>query len=342
MTRPLLFCPVLLLAALGPATGDALTVSVDEFSITRDGLAFFDDPFGDGTPPPAAPDFASRGAASYGVTGTIPSDAESGGELHLDSTDGALIDNADGAPRDAIVITLLTSTTGGDTQIGSGDTFDEKGDFSLTTPPGPLYSVYGVRLTDSAGSGAAHQVLQLGVEFDPMTGRNDVAYLLQDFDAHSVPVLASADFDPPAEANEIRLELARPDATDDQVLASVSYLSGGVAVPGSFSFIMPGWRSSRKTSCADRSSSARPYRSPPARRRSRFWRSRASPVADARRRLATRGRERPRAPVRAASPARRSPSRSAPGAGCAPQSSRSRDRGAPARSRADAALPTAR
>ena len=240
MTRPLLFCPVLLLAALGSATGDALTVSVDEFSITRDGLAFFDDPFGDGTPPPAAPDFASGGAASYGVTGTIPSDAESGGELHLDSTDGALIDNADGAPRDAIVITLLTSTTGGDTQIGSGDTFDEKGDFSLTTPPGPLYSVYGVRLTDSAGSGAAHQVLQLGVEFDPMTGRNDVAYLLQDFDAHSVTVLASADFDPPAEANELRLELARPDATNDQVLASVSYLSGGVAVPGSFSFIMPG------------------------------------------------------------------------------------------------------
>ena len=342
MTRPLLFCPVLLLAALGPATGDALTVSVDEFSITRDGLAFFDDPFGDGTPPPAAPDFASGGATSYGVTGTIPSDAESGGELHLDSADGALIDNADGAPRDAIVITLLTSTTGGDTQIGSGDTFDEKGDFSLTTPPGPLYSVYGVRLTDSAGSGAAHQVLQLGVEFDPMTGRNDVAYLLQDFDAHSVTVLASADFDPPAEANEIASSSPvrmRPTTRSSRASPTSRAVS---RFPARSPSSCPGWRSSRKTSCADRSSSARPYRSPPARRRSRFWRSRASPVADARRRLATRGRERPRAPVRAASPARRSPSRSAPGAGCAPRSSRSRDRGAPARSRADAALPTAR
>ena len=70
---------VALLSSSAPS--HAIVVGLDQFSITRSGAAFFTDNFSDGIPPPSAPSFASGAAASYGVQGTIPSNAESGGLL---------------------------------------------------------------------------------------------------------------------------------------------------------------------------------------------------------------------------------------------------------------------
>jgi hypothetical protein len=136
--RILFFCPIALIATLSSAPAHGIIVVCDELSITRDGAAFFDDSFNDGMPPPSAPNFASGAGASYNVTGTIPSDAESGGSLLLDTVNGALTTNADGTQRQSLILTLLTSTTGGATQIGAENTFVEMGVFNLTAPPGPL------------------------------------------------------------------------------------------------------------------------------------------------------------------------------------------------------------
>src|ERR1700733_6365091 len=81
------------------APSHAIVIGLDQFSITRNGAAFFTDNFGDGIPPPSAPNFASGAAASYGIQGTIPSGAESGGLLQLDSANGRLGTNIDEASR---------------------------------------------------------------------------------------------------------------------------------------------------------------------------------------------------------------------------------------------------
>jgi len=237
--RSLFLCPIVLIATLSSATAHAIIVVCDELSITRDGTAFFNDPFNDGMPPPSAPNFASGTSTSYSVTGTIPSDAESGGSLLLDTANGAITTNADGTQRQSLILTLLTSATGGATQIGTGNTFAETGVFNLTTPPGPQYSTYGIRLSDSL-AGVTHQVLQLGVEFDPTTGKDNISYLFQNFDAHTITLLGSTAFAPPAGANGIRMNLARSDTTNDDVVASFSFLSGGSVVGNPFTFSTPG------------------------------------------------------------------------------------------------------
>jgi hypothetical protein len=66
--RVLFFCPIALIATLSSAPAHGIIVVCDGPSITRDGAAFFDDPFNDGMPPPSAPNFASGASASYNVT----------------------------------------------------------------------------------------------------------------------------------------------------------------------------------------------------------------------------------------------------------------------------------
>ena len=89
---PFLFIAVI--AACWSIASHAFVVSIDDFSITRNGVGFFTDSFSDGVPPPSAPNFASGTPATYNVLGTIPSTAESGGKLLLNTATGAVSANA--------------------------------------------------------------------------------------------------------------------------------------------------------------------------------------------------------------------------------------------------------
>jgi hypothetical protein len=220
------------------APSHAIVIGLDQFSITRNGAAFFTDNFGDGLAPPSAPNFASGAAASYGVQGTIANNAESGGLLHLDSANGRPGVNIDEASRLSLIVTLLSSTTGGATQIGVGNTFVETGLFNLLVPQGPLFSGYGIRLTDNAGAGP-HQIVHILVEFNETDGIPEILYTFGDFDANTTTILGVTPFAPPVGADQIRLSLARPSTLNDDIFASFSYLSGG-SVVGSGSFATPG------------------------------------------------------------------------------------------------------
>lgn len=234
---------IALIAAGWSITSHALVVSIDEFTITRNGAMFFTDSFTDGNEPPSAPNFAGGGAASYAVFGTIPSTAEAGGRLLLDTASGALTFNALGQARLNVIATLLTNTSNAPADLGLGlksdDTLSVTGIFSLTTPPGPLFSGYGLFLTDSVGPGTTHQLLQIIVDFNVATGQPLILYLLQDFDAHTIAVLGAALLAPPAGADEILLNLSRPDTANDNFFGSFAYLTGGVAGP-STQFLLPG------------------------------------------------------------------------------------------------------
>jgi hypothetical protein len=220
------------------APSQAIVIGLDQFSITRNNTAFFTDNFSDGIPPPSAPNFASGAAASYGIQGTIPGNAESGGLLHLDSANGRPGTNIDEASRLSLIVTLLSSTTGGATQIGAGNTFVETGLFNLLVPTGPLFSGYGIRLTDNAGAGP-HQIVHILVEFNEADGLPEIVYTFGDFDANTTTILGVSPFAPPIGADQIRLSLSRATTANDDIFASFSYLSGGSVVGGG-SFATPG------------------------------------------------------------------------------------------------------
>ena len=68
---------------------------------------------------------------------------------------------------------------------------------------------------------------ELDVRFNPVTGKVEVRYIQQDFDANKIIERGLADFAPPNGADQILLQLARPDTTNTNFFASYSYLQGG-------------------------------------------------------------------------------------------------------------------
>jgi hypothetical protein len=222
-----------LIASFWSAASYALTVTINEFSVDRNGSGFFIDSFTDGVEPPSGPANPNLlPGNAYAVSGTIPDGAESGGVLLLDSANGILTFNAVGNSRRS-VSTFLRTDTSADNSVGlkSDDTLSLTGIFSLTTPPGPLFSAYGIRFTDAFG-GVVHQFAQLFVEFNETTNQARIHYVLQDFDPDIITQLGSILFNPPAGADEIRLHIENTDANKDNFFGSFSYLQGGSVVGG--------------------------------------------------------------------------------------------------------------
>ncbi|HEY0431863.1 MAG TPA: PEP-CTERM sorting domain-containing protein, partial [Pyrinomonadaceae bacterium] len=169
---------------------------------------------------------------TYNVQGTIPNTAEAGGLLQLDSANGDLAANADGAPRLSVRVRLLSDISP-NLALGlkNDDTLVLSSLFTLATP-GPDFSQYSVRFND-ASAGNAHQVLQLQVRFDASAGAPAIQYQLQDFDAGTITTLGTVPFAPPPGADRIRLTLSRPSIANNDFFASFSYLSSGLVIGGS-------------------------------------------------------------------------------------------------------------
>jgi hypothetical protein len=225
------------------ATSHALVVSIDQFSVTRNGAAFFIDGFTDGVPPPSG-----VGDLSYFVRGAIPAGAESGGRLLLDTANGVPSPNAAGAPRVEVDATLLTNTDSTNLDLGlkSNDTLRVTGIFDLVTPTGPLFSAYGVRFHDNSGApgDTVDQLLQLFVRYNDVAGQAEIAYILQDFEAPGTGItlfgaVPLSDF-VPAGADQIVLYIERPSTDSNDFLGHFEFLDGGVQVGGHSTFNTPG------------------------------------------------------------------------------------------------------
>jgi hypothetical protein len=212
---------------------NAAVVYLDQFEIKRNGGTFFTDGFGDGNPPPSAPNFPNGQPASYGVFGTFVVGSEADGLLRLNSADGGLTQNANGQDRLNLRAALNTNTDSSD--LGTGlkidDTLGLTGLFDLSSLTGPLINGYGIRFTDRNADGVK-QAAELDVRFNPVTGKIEVRYLLQDFDTNEIFERGLADFAPPNGADQILLQLTRPDTTNTNFFASYSYLQGGNVLGG--------------------------------------------------------------------------------------------------------------
>jgi hypothetical protein len=229
-----------LTAAAFAVPSHSFIVSIDEFSVLRNGTQFFFDTFNDGVPPPSAPNFTAGGAATYNVSGTFPSGSESGGRLQLNTANGAISANALEQPRIEVRARLQTDIDPANLSAGlkSDDTLVLRGIFSLTTPSGIFNPQYSIRFNDNAGAGA-HQILQLQVRRDTTNNLTEIRYILQDFDLNTITVLGSAPFAPPVSADEILLEISRPSTANNNFFASYSYLASGSNL-GTFGFLAPG------------------------------------------------------------------------------------------------------
>lgn len=222
-----------LAACCWSVSANAAIVFLDQFEVKKNGVTFFTDGFGDGNAPPSAPNFSGGQSASYAVFGTFVAGSEAGGLLRLNSADGGLTQNANGQDRRNLRAALITNTDSSD--LGTGlkidDTLGLTGLFNLSSLTGPLINGYGIRFSDRTANGV-NQLAELDVRFNPVTGKVEVRYILQDFDANLVSELGLADIAPPNGADQILLQLTRPDTTNTNFFASYSYLQGGSVVGG--------------------------------------------------------------------------------------------------------------
>lgn len=224
---------VALAACFWSVGANAAVVYLDQFEVRRNGGTFFTDGFGDGNPPPSAPNFPNGQPAGYGVFGTFVAGSEAGGLLRLNSADGGLTQNAIEQARLTLRAALNTNTVSSDLASGLkiDDTLGLTGLFNLSSLTGPLINGYGIRFTDRDADGVK-QAAELDVRFNPVTGKVEVRYLLQDFVTDQIAERGIADFAPPNGADQILLQLARPDTTNTNFFASYSYLQGGNVVGG--------------------------------------------------------------------------------------------------------------
>lgn len=228
---------VALLAGVGSSTGNAFVISIDEFSVVRNGTGFFTDTFGDGVAPPSGP----NGAATYTITaGTVPGNAESAGLLQLDSANGSLTQNAAEQARRTVNLRLISNIDPANLAAGlkRDDTLALTGTFNLGPLPGVLNPQYSIRFTD-AGPTGVHQILQLQVRFSAALGAPEVRYILQDFDLDTITVLGSTVLAAPSGADQIRLRLTRPNIANDEFFAGFDFLQGGSVIGGG-GFAAPG------------------------------------------------------------------------------------------------------
>jgi hypothetical protein len=227
--------------ALGAVSSSARAAvfQLDSFAVTKNGNVVFLDTFSDGVPPPSAPNFSDGTPASYNVFGSPG--PEAGGLLTLNTANGGLTANAVGSPRRTIRAALDTNTRNEAEFLGRGlkvdDTLKLGGLFNLGVPAGPRLNGYGIRFTDRPmqNNGLVGQVAELDVLFDPVTGQAKLRWAFQDFDNSSIITVGEIGLAPPLDADQILLEITRPDLGNNLFFASYRFLDNGVDI-GSGSF----------------------------------------------------------------------------------------------------------
>jgi hypothetical protein len=207
------------------STVQASPVFMDNFSVTKNGALFFDDPFSDGIPPPSAPNFPNGFPALYFVDGTLN---ESAGKVRLDTVGAAIIPSlVTGQSLFFERALLLTNIDPLNLDLGlkSDDTFSVRGLFDLTIPTQNV-EFYGIRLNDGTATTTPNDLVALGVRRG-LDGVDRVEF------SRAAP--GTIDFfgnlllDPGHD--QILLDLTRASTGSNAITASFAYVDGGVIGP---------------------------------------------------------------------------------------------------------------
>jgi VCBS repeat-containing protein len=218
----------------GTLTNPAYRFLIDNFSVTRNGLPYFDDGFGNNVPPPSAPGLQNElppNTPSYALNGSFQ---ESGGRVILDGSRSVEVEGT-GSPgsRFATSARLLTDNTADFTRgLKIDDSFTVEGRFDLVLDLDPR-DHYGVRLTDSGGGVTGSDLVQAVVRRDA-GGNLEVALVELDGPTDSSITLEAIALVPEEGENQILLRLSHDPADQGVVHASFDLI--GDPTPRSFSF----------------------------------------------------------------------------------------------------------
>lgn len=220
---------VLVAGLMAPATHAAVVASIDRFTVTVNGAAFFDDPFGDGVAPPNAPAFANGDPTSYFTQGTFAPGSESSGRLAFDTAGFVPTANVLGNPSTFATATLLSSNNPANPLSGlrTGTTFNVRGLFDYIVPTGSTFATstsYGIRLTDGGGD----DVLDLRVIVGD-AGLPLIYFRRQNFIAGTLTVLGEVLL-PASGFDQVALSLTRGSLLNNDIAASFQLLSGGAPI----------------------------------------------------------------------------------------------------------------
>jgi hypothetical protein len=230
---------VALCAALVASTSEATVFSIDTLSVRLNGQQLFVDGFGDGNPPPSAPNYqlGPSDPASYSLIGSM---TESGGRGFLDAVStGVAVPNVLGSTSLVTQATLMTPI--GPTQLrtlGEGRTFAVSGIYDLTIP-GHRSEDYRIRLSDRHATGdASKDSLDLRVQrFADAGGTaqvyvtfNRANYQNKDLPGGGFELIERTLLDLTGNPDQIRLTLAKADANSNAITASFAYLKNGAVI----------------------------------------------------------------------------------------------------------------
>jgi hypothetical protein len=207
------------------ATVQASPVFIDNFSVTKNGALFFDDPFSDGIPPPSAPNFPNGFPALYFVDGTLN---ESSGKVRLDTVGAAIIPSiVTGQSLFFERAILLTNIDPLNLDLGLkiDDTFSVQGLFDLSVPTENI-ELYGIRLLDGTATNVANDIVSLGVR----RGTDGVDRLeFARFGPGIAEIFGNLVLDP--NHDQILFDLTRASTGNNAITGSFAYVDGGVVGP---------------------------------------------------------------------------------------------------------------
>ncbi len=216
--KRLITMAALLLLTVGSAS--AYTFSLDRFSLTKNGVRFFNDEFDNGIAPTDAPNFENGVSASYSVrTGTTVG-PESGGKLTLDSSTATPSSSNPNVTK--FHFTMLNGIYF-DRNVKTVNTFSIEGLFDLGYPTVELNKkeLFGIRTTDSGGN----DQLRLSVSND-FSGNNFITF--DRFGQDLNGVVSNEMIALESGHDQILLKLSKLSAASDLISASFSYVDSGV------------------------------------------------------------------------------------------------------------------
>ena len=201
-------------------------VQIDNFHVDRNGIAFFEDPFGDNNPPPSAPPIFNGNPTSYSVgPATL---TEAGGRAGMDGPNGGPFAINTGMGH---FISLNTNTSNAPADLGLGlkidDDFTVEGRFDLTFPGSG--ENYGIRVSDSSGpTHPGDDVIQLLVLPGGPFGGLSLGMSRLDFVHSTVTGISGLGISPLPGDDQIVLRLSHQASNPGVIVASYELLDNGV------------------------------------------------------------------------------------------------------------------
>jgi len=213
------------IACLLPGAASAFQFSASKFQVNRNGTPLFVDSFDGTSTPPAAPNFSTGTAASYGLHGTFSTPTN--GRLNFTSANADVSTANPNTVTNRLKLKSDNDPTLPNKGLKAGSSFDAIGVFDLAVPANRKES-YMVELGDQETGLLGSDMVRLGVYTDG-SGATSIRFWKANNTTAPTPTvteIGSAPLD--KNHQQIQLRLSKADASSNAVTAAYAYVDNGV------------------------------------------------------------------------------------------------------------------